>query len=366
MKGSSGKNKVSRRRVLQKTTSGAVGAGIGLNTLLGTVSAKETTREDLKRLEEASAVKKILNELNVQSLPEPERVEKRHAAADGKLTNGELEAWRIPVRNYGTLTAMEYSDKIGALFTFDPDLSQTPSGYVMAKEENAALGVSGSEVVFSRNATKNEQQLVLSALDIDGEIDGVKIEAKTIFGGFHASIGIKGPDDENPKIREFAIEIDGFDPRTEVLSDIDDDVSPLLISEPAAQEVSTQGIGPIPGPKDILKDVIQDWIIGTFASESLDYLGVECNVTCPDCVLYIVDVVGSCRSCIPLCSSGATGIGAITCVACFYLFCNDALAQADCLACLVCLYKGEEPNTPNTNAMRWVLDEIENVPSNPL
>lgn len=357
-------SEISRRSVLQRTGAGAVGAGVSLNGLFGTVSAEDSTHGDIRRLETAPAVRMILDELGVESLPGPGRIEKRHAADDGELTNGELDAWKIPIRNYGTLTAMEFDGEIGALFTFDSDAPRVPNGFSMAEEESATLGVSGSEVVFSRNATEEERERVLSALDVDGEVKGVNVEAKTLLDGFHVSVTMNDADGGR-NMREFVVEVDEFDPREEELADAIDDPSSLSMSELEVSEVGVQFVGPIKGPRDILKNVVQDWLLGTFATESLDYLGVECNTTCPDCVLYIIDVIGTCRSCVPLCSSGATGVGAILCVACFYLFCNDAESQVDCLACLVCLVEGEEPETMDTNALRWVLDEIKNVPSFP-
>lgn len=356
---------ISRRSVLQRTGAGAIGAGMSLNGILGTVSAEDATREDVRRLENASSVRMILDELGINSLPGPGLIDKRHADDNGELTNGELDAWKVPIRNYGTLTAMEFDGKIGAIFTFDSDTPKVPNGFSMAREENAALGVSGSEVVFSRNATEEERKSVLSALDVGDDVEGANVEAKTLLDGFHVSITIN--DAENGRdMREFVVEVDEFDPREQELADAIDDPSSLSTSGPEVSEVGVQFIGPINGPIDILKDVVLDWVVGTIASEGLDYLGRECNTTCPDCVMYIIDVVGTCRNCVPLCSSGATGVGAIACVACFYLFCNNAESQVDCLACLVCLVEGEEPETMDTNALRWVLDEIRDIPSFPL
>lgn len=357
------KSQISRRSVLQRTSASTIGATVGLNALLGTVSAEDATQEDVRHLEKAPVVEIILEELNVKSLPGPDRIEKRHAADDGELTTGELVAWKIPIRNYGTLLAMEHKNKVGALFTFDSDASKAPPGYSKAEVENATLGVSGSEVVFSRNATHDEREQILSVLDLDGEINGANIEAKTLLNGFHVSASVSGRSDDNPEIREFVIEVDEFDPREQELSDVTDDVSSLSASEVRVPEV--RPAFSLKSPRDILKELIKDWLVESFASEGLDRLGVECNTTCPDCVWYIYNVVGACRTCVPLCSSGATGVGAILCVACFFLFCNDSESQVDCLACLVCLKEGEEPNTMDTNALRWVLDEIEDVPSLP-
>ncbi|WP_133412321.1 hypothetical protein [Natrarchaeobaculum sulfurireducens] len=330
------------------------------------MSATDATRDDVQRLESAPVVEKILDELGVESLPGPDRIEKRHVDDDGEVTNGELVAWRIPIRNYGTLVAMGHDDEIGALFLFDSDTSKAPSGYSKAEAENAALGVSGSDVVFSRNATPDEREHVLSVLDLDGEISGANVEAKTHLDGFHVSASVSDSDGNDPEMHEFVVEVGEFDPREQELADVTTDVSSLSASELEVSEVGTQVFGPIRDPRDVLRDVVADWIVGTFASETLDYLGVECNTTCPDCVWYIVNVVGACRSCVPLCSSGASGVGAILCVACFFLFCNDTESQVDCLACLVCLYEGEEPDTMDTNALRWVLDEIRDTPSFPL
>ncbi|NGM70017.1 hypothetical protein G6M89_13550 [Natronolimnobius sp. AArcel1] len=359
---------VNRRSVLRSTSVGVVGAtagGAALSSLLGTVSAEEPTQSDRERLEDVEEIQEILVELGVERLPGPGRIEKRQIKDDGEITDGELLLWKVEIRQYGTLLVTENGDDIGSVFMFDPELSKAPSGYAAAEEANASLGPTGSDLTFSRNATDQEEKAIVSAIG-DEDIDGIQATASTSIDGFYVSAGPEDPDDDDVTTSEYVVEVDdSFDVATETLSEIDrlgeGDLAELLSVREADFHIAA-----IPDPRDIVVDIIRDWIVTSLASESLDYLGVECNTTCPDCVMYIIDVATTCRSCLPACSSGASGVGAIVCVACFYAFCNDSLAQADCLACLACVIEGEEPDTPETNPPRWVLDQLPSPPSNPL
>ncbi|MDQ2050220.1 hypothetical protein RBH26_06955 [Natronolimnohabitans sp. A-GB9] len=358
-------NELNRRTILRRTAAGTVGTGSALSALLGTVSAEKTTREDLDRIEDAPGVQEILTELGVHRLPGPGRAEKRRIEDDGCLTEGELVTWKIEIRPYGILHAFEYEERIGAVFTFGPDTAKTPAGYSMAAEANASLGTSGSDLVFSRNATDAETEHVLSVIDVDGDIDSARVHATTAADGFRATVQVASEETDELDTREYVVSVGAdFDPRSESLSDVltvEDDAADILIPEPLTRTAAIS----FPDPKDIALEVIKTWLVDNVVTESLEFLGRECD-SCGDCANVIIDVLGGCSLCRPLMGTGASGVGAILFVTCYYAWCGKVSDKVECAACFACLLTNEDPDIPDeADALAWVWDELPSPPSRP-
>ncbi|SEK95541.1 hypothetical protein [Haloferax larsenii] len=336
-----------------------------LQALFGTVSAEEATSSDLERIKHAPGVQKILSELGVRGLPSTEKVEKRRISDDGKATDGELLLMKAHLE-YGTLIAMESGDKIGATFTFDVDLSSAPAGYSVTTETGGTLGASDSGLVFTRNATDSEEKQVLNSVNVDGEIEGSSIIANSAVNGFQANLQVKNAKTGETEIQERVIQLgESFNPKIETLSDSNSTFSraPTLDIKSSQPRLKSKI-----SPKQILKEVIVSWLANHVISESLDYLGVECDDTCTGCALYVYDLVTTCRTCVAFCSTSVSGVNAILCVVCFYAFCNNSIGQANCAACFACLLTGDEPDVPpNPSAafLDWVWDELPEPPAMP-
>ncbi|OLZ42474.1 hypothetical protein A6E15_16560 [Natrinema saccharevitans] len=336
-----------------------------MSTLFGSVSAEKTTRDDLDQIEEAPGVRKILTELGVQRLPGPGRAEKRRIEDGGRLTEGELVTWKIEIRPYGILHAFEYEERIGAVFTFDLDTARIPAGYSMAAEANASLGASGSDLVFSRNATDAETEHVLSVIDVDGDIDSARVHATTAANGFRATVQVASEEPDELDTREYVISVGpDFDPRSESMSDVltvEDDAADILTVEPLVQTAAIS----FPNPKDIVLDVIESWLVDKVVSESLEFLGRECD-SCGDCANVIISILDGCSLCRPLMGTGASGVGAILFVTCYYAWCGKVSDKVECAACFACLLTNEDPDIPDAaDALAWVWDELPSPPSRP-
>jgi hypothetical protein len=339
-----------------------------LSSLLGTVRAEQASERDVERIEKAPGVERILSELGHDSLPEPAVIEKRRIESDGRLTNGELVIMKVKME-YGMLTAFERGSEIRAFFSFDPELSAAPSGYSATTEVGGSMGVVDSGLEFTRNATDAEEELVLSAIDTDGEIDGGQVQANTAVDGFQANVTVKDPESGEYETEQHVVPISPrFDPRTQFIAGPSADVGFGVQSAAQldSQQVQTQGL--TSAAVQLVKEILVDWITGKLADEPLEALGSECDDTCSSCATYIVDLLTTCRWCISFCSAAASGVGAIICVVCFYAFCNDSVKQINCAACFACLITGDEPDLPGSTAgaaLDWVWDEIPKPPAPP-
>lgn len=367
------KLELDRREMLKQTAATTVGGASALSAMFGTVHAESTTEAEASRIESAPGVQQILDELGRDSLPDPEDIEKRRIDDDGEATDGELTIWKADL-GYGILTAVGRDSTIRAVFNFDVDLDSAPAGYPVVTEHGGSLGSNGSELEFTRHATDAEEDLVMSALEVDGEIEGGRVFASTAVDGFKAAVTVSQPGSDQATSKQFTATVgSSFDPRTDTLSVQTGSrrgrsQGPTTVT-PGDLTVRSRPVtaqSPWVPAANLVREVLEDWIVGNLADEPLEYLGVECDDTCSSCATYIVDILSTCRWCISLCSTSASGVTAILCVVCFYAFCNDSLKQVNCAACFACLITGDEPDIPGSTsaaAFSWVWDQIPSTPS---
>ncbi|SEL80357.1 hypothetical protein [Haloferax larsenii] len=367
-----------RRDILRKTAiTGAVG-GTAMSTLFGTVQAEEATQDDIEKIRNAPGVERILTEIGVESLPDTDAIEKRRIKGDGEVTDGELVLMKVNMQD-GMLHAFERGSEVRAVFTFDMDLSTAPEAYPIVAETGGSIGAGESELEFTRNATDEEEELILSQVDTQGEIAGGQVHANTAINGFQATLSVKDPETGEAETQYYTVKVgEEFDPRRHKLPGSGSSSSTgrsrarsasdfeITSSNLSSQRVTTQGL--TSAATKVVKDILKDWITGKLADEPLEALGTECDDTCSSCVTYIIDLFTTCRWCVSFCSAAASGGGAIICVVCFYAFCNDSVKQLNCAACFVCLVEGEEPDLPGSSAgaaLDWVWDELPKFPSPP-
>ncbi|WP_128478413.1 twin-arginine translocation signal domain-containing protein [Halorussus pelagicus] len=357
---------INRRNLIKSSAAaGALGtSGGALSSVFGTVRAEEATASDIEQIKQAPGVQQILDELGVESLPDPEKVEKRRLEGDGEVTDGELVMMKVELK-YGTLLAAKRNGQIGTVFTFDRDLSSAPTNYSIVTETGGSIASTRSDVEFARGVTDAEEERVLSTLDVDGKIERTRIQATTAIDGFRVKLAVTDPETDELETPEYLVNVGrGFDPKSEEFTGPSASLRSVSASGHTSQRVTTEGIG-----TKIIADILKDWLLANVISGTLDELGIECDDTCTNCGLWIYDVVTACGTCVGFCSSSVSGVGAILCVACFYAFCSKPISgEANCAACMACLLTGDEPDVPPNppNAfLNWVWDELPSPPSLP-
>ncbi|GAB7118336.1 hypothetical protein JCM9743_07980 [Natrinema sp. JCM 9743] len=287
----------SRRAVLKKS---AIGTSIGISGLIGPVSAESVDEDEVKKLEEHPHVQQILSEIDQQSLPNAEYIEKRRIGEDGELSMLKAEY------GFGTLVIAKYGGEVGAMFAFDVDQrSQLPKNYPSVPGGAGSLLGSDEGVIFRRPATGREEELVLSALDVDGEIASAQVFTGTNVDGFHANVGIEAAETSDTGVRSFRITVDqgSFDSKRQELTP---GFESRFSVEPV-DEVEVAAVG------STIKRIIIDWAEGFLAKELSELVG-PCGPSCTSCADWIISLALDCRTCGPVCTTSTSGVGAFVCV----------------------------------------------------
>jgi hypothetical protein len=312
-------------------------------------------------------VQRILSALEVDSLPRADSVEKRRFSDDGEATSGELTIMKVQL-DLGELVAVRRSETVGAFFSFSPEVESVSEKYSMAANASATLGASDEGLIFTRRATDVERRYIADMVkEKFGESAELgRVQANSDVGGF---VGTTITDEvvdgeETRRIKNYEFSVEGsFDPATESWQDRYDaekSRSAAVTAEPIVE--------PHFGFGSLVKELLEDWILSKVISGSLDILGVECDDTCTNCALWIVDVFTTCSVCVSFCGTAVSGVGAILCVMCFFAFCTPPIDMVQCSACMACLLTGDEPNVPSNPSdqlFNWVWDELPSPPSLP-
>lgn len=345
-----------RRGLLKSVGAVSIGSTVGISEIFGTVAAEEVTSDELDRLEAEPDVRKILSELGEDGLPDPTKSEKRLVGDDASLT-------LIKIRfEYGTLTLGEYDGDVGAAFSFDEEnLSKAPEQYRAIPRTDASLVVIDGDVTFRRVATEKEEDLVLSAVDVEDEITTKTVYTGTDIDGFRADIRTNVPESGGRGATSYLVEggfLNTFDSKQEAIEGSPPSTASSALTvtpvETGTDGVESQVVA------STLKRILIDWVEGYIATNISERVG-PCGPSCTGCADWLISLALECRTCGPVCTAGATPLGAITCVLCVYAFCNDVLNMVDCARCGVCIKEGEAPDDPRDD----IWDAFPSPPSLP-
>lgn len=329
-------NGVSRRSLLKKSA----GTSLGVAGLSQTAAAWEKADSgEINKIRRSPKVRSILKALNHERLPKDGKTRTLTIESYGEITTTKVEF------EYGTLRFGELGKNRNATFNFnDVTHPEVPSKFsnIPAGTEPILIA-NGENVTVSREATERERKIVLSAVPEQGEQATVTVRSDT--NGFHVNIAKNTSNVEELEINRYLVELpdDDFNPVVQDTSDRLDDGSTLSVSsgQSANGGISTQGIK---------SKLIVDYVEGVLASNLGDELH-ECGSNCVGCADWIVSLALDCRLCGPVCSSGATGAGAVLCGVCVYQFCSDVDAMVGCADCIACAVEGNSswssPTTPD-------------------
>lgn len=330
-------NDVSRRSLLKKSA----GTSLGISGLSQTAAAWESVDSGvINKLRRSPEVRSILKELNRKRLPKEGKT--RTLTVDG---HGEITTTKVEFK-YGTLRFGALGENQTAVFDFDdithPAIPSTFADIPVGTEP--ILIANGEDVTVSREATKRERDLVLAAVPKRGE--RATVSTRSDLNGFQVTIAKNTSNVEDLEITQYFVEVpdDDFDPAVRDASNRLDASNPLSVSRSELTgegNISTQGIK---------SKLIGDYVEGVLASNLGDELH-ECGSNCVGCADWIISLALDCRLCGPICSSGATGAGAVLCGVCVYQFCSDVDAMIGCADCIACAVEGNSswgsPSTPD-------------------
>ncbi|MDF9746262.1 hypothetical protein [Natrinema salsiterrestre] len=330
MSGNKGASGVSRRGLLRKSA----GTGLGVAGISQTAAAWETADpRDIKQIRRSSEVKAVLKELNSERLPKDGKT--RTLTVDGR---GEVTTTKVEFE-FGTLRFGEFGDDRNANFTFDSITHPAvPSKFANIPEGTAPILIAnGDDVTVSREATDRERDIVLSAVPERG--DRATVSTRSDINGFRVNVAKNTSSIEDTEIKRYTVELpdSNFSPAVRDTSDRLEDGSELTVTN----EVEIQGIK---------SKLIGDYVEGVIASNLGDELH-ECGSNCVGCADWIISLALDCRLCGPLCTSAASGAGAVLCGVCVYQFCTDVDAMVGCADCIACAVEGNSswssPTTPD-------------------
>lgn len=322
-------NCVSRRGLLRK----GAGTGLGVAGLSQTAAAwEEADPGDINKIRQSLEVRSILNELDRKRLPKDGQTRTLSVEGRAKITTTKVEL------EYGTLRFGEFGHDRNANFSFDttthpeipPKFTDIPAG------TEPILIANGDDVTVSREATERERDVVLSTIPDQG--DRATVSARSDINGFRVTVANNASNVDDLEVKEYTVEFPDSN-ASPVFRDTSGGLgegSKLLVSG----EVEAQGIK---------SKLIADYVEGVLASNLGDALH-ECGSNCVSCADWIISLALDCRLCGPICSSGATGAGAVLCGVCVYQFCNDVDGMIGCADCIACAVEGnsswESPKTP--------------------
>lgn len=323
------KKYISRRDILKKS---AVGAGAGLGLTKPALAWEAAKPSDLKQLKTSPKVQSILTELGHEKIPQE--------AEKAEFTIGEsnkYSATRVDL-GYGTLMFGNFTGETSAGFEFaDENRSQIKS----SKYQNIPIGVDAwllgktDNAIFMRTATEQERDSILSSIPVD-ESDEPSIYTGSEISGFYVDV-MEIPDgleDDLQAIDDAQHQSEELEDALEALEDAQrrryhiglegkQTIEPMTATSRISRsdtkirvnDITTRGI------IDDIKDLFGD--VGAVVN--------DCGNTILGCVATIGASILGCSRCGPICTTAGTGVGAVLCFGCVYLFCDYLLTAIACV-----------------------------------
>ncbi|WP_124190423.1 hypothetical protein [Natrarchaeobius oligotrophus] len=316
---------VNRRKVLKKS---ATSTGIGIiGSSQSVFAARNTKSNEQKQLEKLDEVQLILNELEEEKLPGIEKFETIESnSSDVVLTKVEFP--------YGTMRVGKVGNTIEAAFEFSDSensniySSKPPKKYREIPGEGGWLLSDGDEIVFRRNATRQEQEAALAESSLE-EDEVVDVYAESGIAGLKIlSVDESGDEFE---VKEYIVHSDS-DSASIVSTEISSlkDTELIAHSSASSDDLSTNVThNSVPDPRDIAEEFIE--------SESIDDPVYDCGTQLTWCVRSIAVTTSSCARCAPGCLGSPTGVGAAICVICVLATCSHLITGGVCIAAMDCL-----------------------------
>lgn len=267
-------------------------------------------------------MKAVLNELNRKRLPKEGKTRTLTVEGRGEVTTTKVEF------EFGTLRFGEFGDNRNANFSFDSVTHPAvPSKFANIPDGTAPILIAnGDNVTVSREATDRERDIVLSTVPNQG--DRATVSTRSDINGFRVTIAENTSNIGETNIIRYTVKPSdsNFSPALQNTSDWLKDGSNLTVTG----EVEIQGIK---------SKLIGDYVEGLLASNLGDALH-ECGSNCVGCADWIISLALDCRLCGPVCTSAASGAGAVLCGVCVYQFCSNVDAMIGCADCIACAVDG--------------------------
>ncbi|AGB14759.1 hypothetical protein Halru_0107 [Halovivax ruber XH-70] len=315
-----GRSEMNRRDMLKKGAAGAGAFGFAPTS----ITWESADSDEFERLRAAPEVQSILSELKLDSLPE--KAEKTELKVTESTT---YSATRIEI-DFGTLYFGDFGGETSAGFEFSGsnyrNIRSEKYRKIPSSVDAWLIGLD-NDTIFIRTATDEEKSPILSQIPVN-ESDDTSVYTGSNISGFRVDVVQRPPElNEGLRTNKSQIGLEAIQD-TELktyhvnagVSNCSTESVPVSSLHISADDVSVERIT-TQGIVDDVTDLFGD--LGAVAG--------DCGNPIIGCISAIGVSIFGCGRCVPVCASSPTGVGAVLCIGCVYLFCDWLLSGIACV-----------------------------------